>query len=672
MERIFDINEDVEERLLLVTERISEIGKEELVKEPYRAYFVKEAAVINDRMKLFRFIKDGEYDRLSLKDLREWNEKLFSDILPENYNKSYIDPAFAVKVFGVESGKLLCHLAYMIQKSSEEIFTGNIEKFTEVLELFLEVYGILAGNEGEQALKNAIYYFKRDNLFRQLEEETANVFTAKLTNAYKIVTESDFKDISYLYRYGIYINEDDERVAIFLNGLSEDKIRAMATTFVTGFMKGYENYRIDLSEKRAVQLRFHVGFEKLMAEVIRKFEKVGLKCFLKVSGEGANRQAEYDHAKDISLWIDKDYVTRYLEAYEKAMSGLKNELMEYAGPAVTETFGEPDFTPVNKEEAASFDETGRKLFTGLSAKKQQIINKYSPAEKRSFAIIAYPLPSISKDKFEEIFEAVIRLNNLDSEKYKKIQQYLIDELDKGEYVTVKGSGVNKTDIKVMLHELKNPNKETNFENCVADVNIPVGEVFTSPALTGTEGVLHVTKVYLNGLLYKDLYLEFKDGKVTVFKCENFDDKEENKKFIRENLLFEHDTLPIGEFAIGTNTLAYVTGIKYDIQGRLPILIAEKTGPHFALGDTCYSMQEDHAVFNPDGKEIIARENECSMLRNIDSEKAYFNCHTDITLPYNELLEIAVYKKNGEKTVLLKDGQFVLKGTEELNEAFKEL
>ena len=46
---------------------------------------------------------------------------------------------------------------------------------------------------------------------------------------------------------------------------------------------------------------------------------------------------------------------------------------------------------------------------------------------------------------------------------------------RGEFVHVKGKGTNKTDIMVKMHELKNPEKETNFENCVADVNIPVGE-----------------------------------------------------------------------------------------------------------------------------------------------------------------------------------------------------
>ena len=71
---------------------------------------------------------------------------------------------------------------------------------------------------------------------------------------------------------------------------------------------------------------------------------------------------------------------------------------------------------------------------------------------------------------------------------------------------------------------------------------------------------------------------------------------------------------MGEFAIGTNTTAYRMAKEYQIGAKLPILIAEKTGPHFAVGDTCYSHAEDTAVYNPNGKEIIARDNEKSLLR----------------------------------------------------------
>ena len=134
-------------------------------------------------------------------------------------------------------------------------------------------------------------------------------------------------------------------------------------------------------------------------------------------------------------------------------------------------------------------------------------------------------------------------------------------------------------------------------------------------------------------------------------------------------MYNHDTLPIGEFAIGTNTTAYVMARKYDIQDKLPILIAEKTGPHFAVGDTCYKMSEELKTFNPDGKEIVAKDNEVSILRKTDISKAYYNCHTDITIPYNEIKEISVYNKDGSKVLIIEDGRFVLEGTEKLNRSF---
>ena len=136
-------------------------------------------------------------------------------------------------------------------------------------------------------------------------------------------------------------------------------------------------------------------------------------------------------------------------------------------------------------------------------------------------------------------------------------------------------------------------------------------------------------------------------------------------------MMNRDTLPLGEFAIGTNTTAYVMGRKFDIQKKLPILIAEKTGPHFAVGDTCYSHSEDHKLYNPDGKEIVARDNELSILRKTDLSKAYVNCHTDITIPYDEIGKISVIKEDGTEIVLIQDGRFVLPGTEELNLAFEE-
>ena len=318
--------------------------------------------------------------------------------------------------------------------------------------------------------------------------------------------------------------------------------------------------------------------------------------------------------------------------------------------------------------ALHLDAKQQELIVAYNSEAGQLVNRYIPGDQRSFTIIAWPIPEIG-DNYEEIFREIVKINNLDYHLYQGIQQKLIDALDQGEYVYVKGAGANRTEMYVQLWQPENPAKEAIFENCVADVNIPVGEVFTSPKLTGTHGTLHVSQVYLNELKYMDLEIRFEDGKITSYSCENFDDEAENQKLLKANVLFNHETLPLGEFAIGTNTTAYMVAKRYDIGAKLPILIAEKMGPHFAVGDTCYSWSEDNPVYNPDGKEIIARDNECSLLRKTDVSKAYFNCHTDITIPYDELDCIRVVRPDGSRIPLIEKGRFVLPGTEELNKPF---
>ena len=191
-------------------------------------------------------------------------------------------------------------------------------------------------------------------------------------------------------------------------------------------------------------------------------------------------------------------------------------------------------------------------------------------------------------------------------------------------------------------------------------------------LSKTEGTLHVSRAYLEGLKYDDLELKIKNGFIEDYSCRNFASEEENRKYIYENVLYRHPTLPVGEFAVGTNTTAYRMGRKFGIEARLPVLIAEKTGPHFAVGDTCYSREEEVRSFNPDGKEIVAKENEASALRRTDPEKAYFNCHTDITLPFEELGSVTVVRADGSEEDLIRDGRFVVPGTEELNGPLEDL
>ena len=799
-------DELLNERYALAIERIRQIPAEKSVPQPYRDFFAQMAQYLCKMDQIRSRIAEGYLKTASEEELAVFNREPYEDVIGEWYETSYGNPAFAVRALGETHGRSLCCLYRELGNAVVWVYEDRLLELTAAMELYLELYAMFEEETlpSAQYVKESIYWYVSDYAEERQEYQVREIVDPSLHFVKDIVMESDLTDLRYLYQYGEYITENEKGTARFLNTFSQEEIDAMARTYTEGFRKCFLVARKDLSKKKTVSIRFHIGFERMIRAAILQFREMGLEPVISrgarrtwVAGASANKQYDYDHRNDEALYLNEDLVKRRLRAMQVKYDEYKELAGGYAGPAVVETFGEVPFEPVNKKQALHLNERQQKLRVGFQNEAGQIVNRYIKDDEYGYTIIAYPMPEIDpryekifreivkintldyekyqriqqylidaldegvsvqvlgkgenrtdlrvmlhhlndpaketnfencvadcnipvgevftspsltgttgvlhvtgvylneagqivnryiKDdeygytiiaypmpeidpRYEKIFREIVKINTLDYEKYQRIQQYLIDALDEGVSVQVLGKGENRTDLRVMLHHLNDPAKETNFENCVADCNIPVGEVFTSPSLTGTTGVLHVTGVYLNELYYRDLCLTLTDGMITAYDCANFEKEEDNRTYIEENLLYHHRTLPIGEFAIGTNTTAYVMAEQYGIAGKLPILIAEKMGPHFAMGDTCYAWAEDSPMYNPDGKEVIARENEVSAKRKEDPLKAYFGCHTDITIPYRELQSVAVEKADGTTIPLIEDGRFVLPGTEELNEPF---
>lgn len=679
----------VEERYNLVVDRIGDIKEERTVDVKFRDYFVKVAEFIHLIDGTKKKIEDHTFDGMQVEELAAWNKKLYSDILPEHYRESYANPDYAVAQLGEAYGSTLSALYAEIRAAIVYVYEKKTEYLDILFELFIEVYNQFEEEEMPEphVLKEILYWYASDYCDVFVADRIHEQVDATQSFAADLILGSDLADLRYLYRFGEYISDSELTTAKYLLSLDETTIQKMADVYTEGYRIGFVNTGKDLSKKKTVNIRYVLGFERVVKKAIENFDKMGLKPVIYRSGVSmltkrqhlkigyygaiANKQYEYDHRNDQALFLDKKFVERKLEVIATTYEHLKEEAGAFAGPACIEMFGEVPFVPEQKETALKLSEKQQELSVFFDGRQSRLTNTYIPGDERSFAIIAYPVPEIGED-YEEIFQEIIRINTLDAGLYEQVQQTLIDALDQGESVHICGENGNRTDLTVQLHTLSDPEKETIFENCVADVNIPVGEVFTSPVLEGTNGVLHVSKVYLNELQYKDLEITFSNGMVADYRCSNFERELENKEYIRDNVLYRHDTLALGEFAIGTNTTAYQAAKKYGIEDKMPILIAEKMGPHFAVGDTCYSWCEDIAVYNPNGKEIIARDNSVSIQRKEDLGKAYYHCHTDITIPYEELGKIEVNKKDGGHILLLEHGRFVLPGTEILNEPLKNI
>ena len=676
-----------EMRYELAIERIENIKGENTVSEKYRDYFrtLADFALLVDKLK--EKIENGEYYKFSIEELECWNTHLYDDVLGEHYKTSYANPAFATEKFGIEYGRLLSFLYTELRGAIPYAFEKKTEYLDILFELFIEVYNQFEEeNEPEyEHVRQTIYWYASDYCDVFLADRIKEQIDPEDNFAADLIMNSDFNDVRYLYYYGEYVSENEKRTAMHLNELPLETIQKMADVYTEGYRIGFVNTGKNLSKKATVNIRYTLGFERVIRIAIENFRKMGLKPtiyragvsvltkrqHLKIGYYGgiANKQYEYDHKDDQALILDRQFMERKLEVMRTTYEQYKDLARRHAGPACMETFGEEPFTPVSKSEAVKLNDKQKEISLEYDSKSSQIVNSYIPGDERSFTIVAYPVPEIG-DQYEEIFDEIIKINTLDAKVYEKVQQTIIDALDQGTSVHILGNNGNHTDLRVQLYKLKDPKKETIFENCVADVNIPVGEVFTSPVLEGTNGVLHVSQVYLNELLYKDLEVTFSNGMVADYSCKNFEHELENKEYFLDNVLYRHPTLPLGEFAIGTNTTAYVTAKKYNIADKMPILIAEKMGPHFAVGDTCYSWAEDIKVYNPNGKEIVARDNSVSIQRKEDVSAAYFHCHTDITIPYEELKSITVECADGKEIEIIRDGIFVLPGTEILNEPLK--
>lgn len=681
-------NQEYSERYRLASARIVAINTEtkafSTLPEELSYYFNKTSSFLIETCNVYSLASSGTLCQMGFTGLQKLNQLLYNDITKKNYNQSYADPSFAAEKLGREQGMLLSVLYTELRTGITYAFEKQLSALVPLLELYIQVYNILEDSPSAiKEIQSAIYYYFFDYVDIMETRRIKLLLEPGMSPVKDIIMEKDLSEPSYLYLFGEYISGNELGTSRYLSTLPEDKIKSLAKTFTEGYRKGFEAYRINLSNKKTVNIRYPLGFERIVKEAVQQFKEMGLEACIYMTcqsliyrfpggkngcyGGSANRQYNYDHRMDCSVIFDKAFADRRLNAKRKAFETYKKEALLYSGIAVIETFGEEDFTPLDKNEASRFSQKQQKQHKDYIAAASLLTNTFIPGDTTSFTIIAYPVPGIGKD-YKEIFNETIKVNTLGSSMYEKIQTCLVNALDTGDYVTITGRGKNITNINIALAPLSNPSKETKFENCLDDVNIPLGEVFTSPQLKGTEGLLHVTSACLEGLLYYDLKLNFKDGVITDYSCSNFDTEEENKKYIYENLLKQHNTLPIGEFAIGTNTTAYRMGKKYNISHKLPILIAEKTGPHFAIGDTCFSHEEDMHTYNPDGKEMKCKENDFSKLRNTEPAQAYFNCHTDITIPYNELGDITVHQNNGGIIKIIENGKFVLPGTEELNKA----
>ena len=668
-----DINEPIlesyEKNIVLIKE-ISEKMLATNIEDKYKSYLIRCSELILFFYDHEKNINNDFFKENSFEELQKLFNGFSEEILPENHGSSYTNPAYSVEVFGENIGKVFYVLYQSYRSYRGDAFEHKIFNMHKYNKLFLELFNYFNENStvDANAVKNIVKRYQQELNKEATKLGIKSMLGKELTYVKDVIMNSDPNDLRYMFRYDTFITDNEIKTENFFKNYPAEKLDILAKQIAKAYEQGFKNSNKDMSKKSAVMIRCQIGHEELVKRLITYLkDNYNLDSTVgSPASTSPNKQLGHDLKFAVALHLDEDYAEKSIDLTKNVWEETADVTKEYSGVIAVMKFGEKPFSPENKDEAWSLTPEQQKTYQKMMMQNSQTQQQYLPRTENSFCIIAFPSPEIG-DNFEKVFEDIMEVNMLESERYEGIQKNIIDVLDKADHVHIKGQNGNLTDITIKNQKLADPSKQTNYNNCGADVNIPVGEVFTSPQLEGTNGTLHIKETFLGGLKYKELNLTFKEGYISDYSCANYDNVEKNKKFIEENLIFPHKTLPIGEFAIGTNTLAYVVAKKFDILDVLPVLIIEKMGPHFAIGDTCYSHTEDMAVYNPiDNKEITARDNSKTIQRKEDYSKAYTNVHTDITLPYEDIEFITAIAEDGEKFDIIRNGRFTVAGTEELN------
>ena len=131
-------------------------------------------------------------------------------------------------------------------------------------------------------------------------------------------------------------------MAEFLNSLSQEEIDRLAKVYTEGYRIGFINTGKDISKKGTVDIRYSLGFERIIRSAIFNFKKMGLEPVIYQVGyttTSPNRPSAYDHRYDDALYLDKAYIKRKLEVSRHAYESRKQLAGKMAGPAVIEIFG---------------------------------------------------------------------------------------------------------------------------------------------------------------------------------------------------------------------------------------------------------------------------------------------------------------------------------------------
>ncbi|MFR2849387.1 MAG: hypothetical protein ACLTC4_20710 [Hungatella hathewayi] len=198
-------NNAVRERYDLTMERIGSMTTEETVEAPFRDYFRQVSEFIRMTGDFYHVVESGAWEKADLAGMQEWNKRLYADILPEHYEESYGNPAFAVKTLGDGYGQLLSFLYAEIRGQIVFATESRLTEMTILNETFIEIYNLFEGEmPTAEAVKDVLYWFVSDYSDLTVTYRVREGLDASLSFIKDIIMDEICR-CRYLYRFRVCV-----------------------------------------------------------------------------------------------------------------------------------------------------------------------------------------------------------------------------------------------------------------------------------------------------------------------------------------------------------------------------------------------------------------------------------------------------------------------------------
>jgi hypothetical protein len=223
---------------------------------------------------VYEMAVNGSLFSMPVDEKETLNYSLYEELLGENYAKSYCNPTYAVEVLGSEYGAFLAALRGELRSLIAYAFEKNSYDMVIRMELFLEIYGWFAMEEQPalNELQESFSSFAFDYQEDFMEEAVISSFTTENVFCKNIVCNSDLSKLDYLYDYGEYISDNEKIMSAYMASLNQDTIQLIADTFTEGYRKGFETTGKDITIKKTVNIRYFIGFERVVKAAIENFD----------------------------------------------------------------------------------------------------------------------------------------------------------------------------------------------------------------------------------------------------------------------------------------------------------------------------------------------------------------------------------------------------------------